>query len=377
MIDIVPVTSARDFTRFLRVPTLVYADDPHWVAPLELERRDALSPKKNPYFKHAKHQYWLALKDGEPVGRISAQVDDMVQSHHGQAIGHFGLLEAIDDADIFKRLLETAQEWLTAQGMTTIVGPFNLSINEECGMLVDGFDTPPSVMMPHGRPYYQAHMEALGYTKERDLYAYFLDIRQPMRTRMVDIISRTEKSGRVKLRQLSKAKLDSEAETIRDIFNDAWSGNWGALPMTRDEMAYLATGLKLLLDEDMAYTVELDGETVGFMIGLPNLNEAAADLGGSLFPFGWAKLLWRLKVRHPKTIRVPLMGIRKKYQNSTMGIAMALMLIEQIRLNAIKSGVISAELSWILEDNKGMRSILGMVNSTPYKTYRMYGKALR
>jgi hypothetical protein len=231
-------------------------------------------------------------------------------------------------------------------------------------------------MMPHGEPYYGRQVEAQGYTKTRDLFAYYMDIRPAMRQRMVDIVDRTRRSGRVHLRQLSKKNLSEEAELIRDIFNDAWSGNWGYVPMTEDEMAYLATGLKLLLREDMGYVAELDGEAVGFMIALPNLNEAIADLKGSLFPTGIFKLLWRLKVKGVKTTRVPLMGIRKQHQNSPLGIAMALMLIEEIRVNAVKQGFTHAELSWILEDNKGMRSILGMVNSKPYKTYRIYDKSL-
>ena len=373
---ITPVTSPAEFTRFLRVPNTVYADDPHYIPPLELERRDALSPKKNPYFKHAQHQYWIASQNGRDVGRISAQIDQEVAAIQGPGIGHFGLLEAVDDPAVFEALLGAAEAWLRERGVKTAQGPFSLSINEECGLLVEGFDMPPMLMMPHGRPYYGPRVEALGYAKARDLFAYYMDITKPMRPRMVEIMARTERTGRVKLRQLSKKHLFEEAETIRDIFNDAWSNNWGYVPMTAAEMKYLAVGLKLILNEDMSYVAELDGETVGFMIALPNLNEVIADLKGSLFPFGIFKLLWRLKVKQPKTTRVPLMGIRKQHQNSPIGIAMALMLIERIRLNSVARGYTNAELSWILEDNRGMRSILGMVNSHPYKTYRIYEKAL-
>ena len=375
-ITITPVASPAEFTRFLRVPNLVYADDPHYVPPLELERRDALSPKKNPYFKHAQHQYWIASQGGRDVGRISAQIDEEVHAVQGPGIGHFGLLEAVNDPAVFEALLNTAEAWLQDRGMKTVHGPFSLSINEECGLLVEGFDTPPMLMMPHGRPYYGSRVEALGYAKAQDLYAYFMDITKPMRPRMLEIMARVERTGRVKLRQLSKKHLFEEAEEIRDIFNDAWSNNWGFVPMSAEEMKYLAVGLKLILNEDMSYVAELDGETVGFMIALPNLNEVIADLKGSLFPFGIFKLLWRLKVKQPRTTRVPLMGIRKQHQNSPIGIAMALMLIERIRLNSVARGYTNAELSWILEDNKGMRSILGMVNSHPYKTYRIYEKAL-
>lgn len=375
-VTIIPVESASEFTRFLRVPNIVMANDPHFVPQLELERRDALSPKKNPYFKHARHRFWLAVKDGRDVGRISAQICDLVEAEHGPGIGQFGMLDAIDDEEVFSALISTAEAWLKGQGMVQVCGPFNLSINEECGLLVEGFETPPMLMMPHGRPYYATHLEALGYAKKRDLFAYYMDIRPAMRQRMVDIVERTRRGGRVHLRQLSKKNLSQEAELIRDIFNDAWSNNWGYVPMTEDEMAYLAMGLKLLLREDMGYVAELDGEAVGFMIALPNLNEAIADLRGSLLPLGIFKLLWRLKVKGVKTTRVPLMGIRKQHQNSPIGIAMALMLIEEIRVNAVRKGFTHAELSWILEDNKGMRSILGMVNSKPYKTYRVYGKPL-
>jgi hypothetical protein len=375
-LSIVPVKDARGLRGFLRLCGTLYADDPHFIQPLELERLDALSPKKNPYFHHAKHQFWVAMRGDKPVGRISAQIDEMAQGRQGEHVGHFGMLEAANDPEVFAALFETAEHWLREQGVKKVLGPFNLSINEECGLLIEGFDTPPMLMMPHGRPYYGERVEALGYAKERDLFAYYMDITKPMRPRMVEIVSRMEKTGRVKLRQLSKKKLAAEAETIRDIFNDAWSHNWGYIPMTKEEMDYLAVGLKLLLNEDMSYVAELDGETVAFMIALPNLNEAIADLGGHLFPTGIFKLLWRLKVKDPSTVRVPLMGVRTKYQNSSVGIAMALMLIERIRVNSVKRGMTHAELSWILEDNKGMRSILGMVNSHPYKTYRVYGKTL-
>jgi len=375
-VTIIPVQGASEFTRFLRVPNAVMRDDPNYVPPLELERRDALSPRKNPYFKHARHQFWLAVKDGRDVGRISAQIDEMVEAQHGPGIGQFGFLDAIDDPEVFAALLGTAETWLKERGMTMVCGPFNMSINEECGLLVEGFDMPPVLMMPHGMPYYGPRVEALGYAKKRDLFAYYMDIRPAMRKRMVEIVERTRKAGRVRLRRLSKKNLSNEAELIRDIFNDAWSSNWGFVPMTSDEMAYLAVGLKLLLREDMAYVAELDGEAIGFMIALPDLNEAIRGLNGRLLPLGLFRLLWRLKVKGVTRTRVPLMGIRKQHQNSPIGIATALMLIEEIRVNAVAANFTHAELSWILEDNKGMRSILGMVNSKPYKTYRIYGKDL-
>lgn len=375
-IIIQPVETAADLDRFIRVPWLVYRNNPEWVPPLMLERREALSETKNPYFRHARARFWLALRNGEAVGRISAQIDDLAQGRQGEKVGHFGLIEAVDDAAVFQRLFAAAEEWLRSQGMKTVLGPFNLSINEECGLLVKGFERPPMLMMAHGQPYYQGHVEALGYAKKQDLFAYFLDIRPPMRKRMADIVSRAEGTGRIHLRPVSKKKLDAELETIRGIFNDAWSENWGFIPITRDEMQHMAEGMKLLINEDMCYLAEIDGKTSGFMIALPNLNDWIKDLDGSLLPFGWAKLLWRLKFGPPKNCRVPLMGIRKEYQNSTMGIAAALMMIESIRVNGVRRGAENAELSWILEDNKGMRSILGIVGSNPYKVYRIYGKEL-
>ena len=372
----IPVESRGDLTTFMKVPWSLYGDDPNWVPPLFSELSKQLRAGLNPYFEHAEARYWIARREGVPVGRISAQVDDLERRHHGTRTGHFGFIEAIDDGDVFAALFAAAEGWLRDKGMTHVTGPFNLSINQESGLLVDGFDTPPKMMMGHAHPYYGPRIEALGYTKAKDLYAYDLDITHGFPAPVQRLLRRAERHGQVTLRPLNMKRYDQELANIIDIFNDAWSDNWGFIPLTEAEARADAKAMKALVVPKMVYIAEVAGELVGMMITLPNLNEAIADLNGRLLPFGWAKLLWRLKVRHLSSGRVVMMGVRKKLQNSALSAIIAFLLIETSRRGAVAWGLQSSELSWILEDNTGMRQMLEAINSRLYKTYRIYGKSL-
>lgn len=361
---------------FIKVPWDLYGDDPAWIPPLEFERMDLLNEEKNPYFEHARARFWIAYRGDIPVGRISAQIDDLAQTSHGPGTGHFGMIEAPDDAEVFKALFDTAEGWLKDQGMTRSLGPFNLSVNEECGILVDGFDEPPRILMGHARPYYSQHIEALGYGKVRDLWAYDLDITQEFPKNVQKILRRAEAMDSLSLRRLRKKHLEEDLNTVIDIFNDAWRDNWGFIPMTESEIKKTGEDLKPFLREDACYIVDYEGEPAAFMLTVPDVNEAIADLDGKLLPFGWAKLLWRLVVKNPSKCRVPLMGVRKKYQGSLAGASMAMLLIETIRKNSVRFGYRRAELSWILDDNVSMQRILELILCKHYKTYRMYDKAL-
>jgi hypothetical protein len=338
-----------------------------------MERRQHLS-SRNPFFEHAKCKFWLAYRGSTPVGRISAQVDQLHLERYEDSTGFFGLLEAEDRAETFQVLMNTAEAWLADQGMRRVLGPFNLSINQECGLLVEGFDTPPAVMMGHARPYYSSRIEDNGYRKEKDLLAYRVnadfELTRPMRA----LIKRA--ASRVKIRSLRKERFREELDILQDIFEDAWSENWGFVPFTKAEFEHLGQNLKHLVHSEYVQIAEVEGTPDAMIVGIPNVNESIKDLDGRLLPLGWLKLIWRLKVDRPKTARVPLMGVRKRHHNSLLGAALAVMVIERVRRLGIKYGAKEVELSWILDENKGMRKILESIGGAVYKRYRIFAKGL-
>ena len=373
MLQVNSVNDRRQLRQFIRLPWSIYSGDPAWVPPLLLERKEHLSPH-NPYFEHAQYQSWIAYRDGNAVGRISAQIDQLHLDQYQVKEGFFGMIEAEDNAETFAALFETAETWLRDHGMQRVLGPYNLSINQEPGLLVDGFDTPPCVMMGHARPYYGARIEEYGYQKAKDLYAYIIDGNFEASTAMQAIVKRAKK--RVTIRSFRKSNFEEDLKIIEDIFNDAWSENWGFIPFTEAEFKQLGKDFKLLLDFELVKIAEVDGAPAAFMVVLPNINEAIRDLNGRLLPFGWLKLLWRLKVRFPQTARIPLMGVRKQYHDSLMGAALAFMVVHAAQEPGLKRGIKKVELSWILEDNKGMNDIIESISGRVYKTYRIYSKDL-
>jgi hypothetical protein len=377
------VQTPADYRSFVELLWSIYKNDPAWVPPLKMERLELLNPKKNPYFEHARAQFWLAKRGTRVVGRISAQIDTLALKHvapsdDAHSFGHWGCLEVVDDdAQAAQALLKTAQDWLKSQGKTHALGPISLSIWDEPGVLVEGFDTPPLVMMGHHRPSYAGFIEAAGYQKTRDLIAYQLDITKKFPEKIQRVVALGDANPKISIRPLNMAKFDTEAALLLDILNDAWSNNWGFVPLTPSEVAYAAKSLKPLVNPNLIRFADYEGETVAFMITLPDLNHFIRDLNGSLFPFGWAKLLWRLRYARSPRVRVPLMGVRQAHQNKRQGGFMVMMLIEHIRhYTATQWGAHTAELSWILEDNTGMRNILEQIGCTISKTYRIYEKAL-
>lgn len=368
-----PVASRHDIGVFIDVPWRIYADDPMWVPPLRLERRLHFS-RFNPFFKHGEWQAWIAYRNNQPVGRISAQIDQLHRQRYGPETGHFGLFECIDDAEVAAVLVRAAEEWLTARQTRHVTGPFNLSINQECGVLVDGFDTPPMVMMPHSRRWYGRLLEEQGYQPVKDMLAYWVEVDFKVPRLMSALIAKF--SDQVRLRPLRRDRFGEEMEILRDIFNDAWSENWGFVPFTKAEFAELGTSLRLLVPDDCIQIAEVDGVPSAFMVALPNLNEIFAELDGSLFPFGWIKLS-RIKSRGVvRTGRIPLMGVRKQFHNTPLGMALAFMVIDAPKKLARAVGVEAVELSWVLEDNKPMRAVLDSLGCRQYKRYRIYGKTL-
>jgi GNAT superfamily N-acetyltransferase len=284
------------------------------------------------------------------------------------------MLEAIDDRAVFDALFGAAEDWLRGKGAAHLRGPYNLSINEDLGLLVENFDDPPFVMMGHARPYYQRQIETRGFATIKDLLTYKVrpDFVAPeVMTKLAQRASRT-----VTIRPLNSKGKAADYEAMRDIFNDAWSDNWGFVPFTREEFAETAKVLSFLLSDDYIQFAEIEGRPVAFITAFPNLNELIGDLRGRLLPFGWAKLLWRLKVRGPTSARVALMGVRKEYQNSRLGPTLAFLVIDAVRKAMQQRNVTSVEMGWILEDNHGMRHIIEAIGSTIYKRYRVYQKPL-
>jgi hypothetical protein len=374
-IEIVEVDGPRALDRFVRLPLRLNRDDPAWAPPLLMERKEALSPKVNPLFQHAEAAFFLAVRDGRDVGRISAQVDALAPEDPACPSGYFGMIAAEDDPEVFEALFAAAEAWLKARGKAKALGPFNLSINEEIGLLVDGFETPPMLMMGHDPRYAGPRVEAQGYAKAKDVFAYLIDTETDVPAAARRRLDRGPPPG-VTVRPLDMKRYDEEVRTLTEIFNDAWAGNWGFTPLTQAETDHLGKSLKLLLNPKLFWFAEVEGEPVGFGVVLPNLNEAARDLDGKLFPFGIAKLLWRLKVTGVGTGRLPLMGVKRSAFADVRGAMLPFLIIDALRREARKLGIKRVEMSWILEDNAPMRRIIEAVGGERYKPYRIYEKAL-
>ncbi len=380
-IHIRPVEDAADRKAFVDLAYELNRNDPNWVPPLKTEVHGLIDPRTNPWFDHAEARLFLALRDGEPAGRISAQVDQQVLAMPeakggGEGTGQWGMFEAAD-GEVAAELIARAEDFLRGRRMKRALGPFSLSIWDEPGLLVRGFDHPPTVMMGHNSPRYEAWVEAAGYKGVKDLFTYDLDITQTMPPVVQRIVASGERNDRIRIRKVSKAKFEEEAALILGILNDAWSDNWGFVPLSEEEIAYAGKKLKPIVYEDLIRVAEVEGEPVAFMITLPDLNELTRDLGGNLFPFGWAKLLWRLRAPKVRTMRVPLMGVVKRLQTSRLASQLAFMMIEYIRRDALKHyGSVRGEIGWILEDNQGMRAIAETIESNINRVYRLYEKAI-
>jgi len=376
-----PIGGKHDRKLFVDAAYRLNASDPNWVPPLRMEALELITPGKNPFYEHAEQQLYLAERGGKVVGRISAHIDHLLlgmppEQGGGPGVGNWGLFEAAD-AETATTLIETAEAWLRDKGMTSVMAPISCSIWEEPGLLVQGHDHPPTVMMGHANAAYQGWIEALGYRGIKDLLTYNLDITQEFPPLVQRIVASGERNARIRVRQVDKSRFDEEAALILSILNDAWSDNWGFVPITASEIAYTGKKLKPIVFEDLIRVAEVEGEPVAFMMTWPDLNELTGDLNGSLFPFGFAKLLWRL--RHPKvrTMRVPLMGVVKKLQGTRLASQLAFMMIEYIRRASVENyGATRGEIGWILDDNQGMRSIAETIESKVNKIYRIYSKQL-
>jgi hypothetical protein len=371
------VASRAEKKLFIDLAFRLNAADPNWIPPLRAEVNGLITPGKNPWFEHAEGAFFLAWRAGTalPVGRISAQVDQLVLEHMGAGTGQWGMFEAAD-AEVAAALIAAAEKWLRSKGMTRSMGPFSLGIWDEPGLLVHGFDHPPMVMMGHNAAAYQGWVEAAGYVGAKDLLTYDLAT-HPFPPIIQRIVESGERGGRIRVRKVDKSRFDEEAALILSILNDAWSGNWGFIPLTPSEIAFAGKKLKPIIHENIVRIAEYDGEPVAFMLTLPDLNPLIRDLNGHLLPLGWAKLLWRMRSRTFRGVRVALMGVQRKLQSSRLASQLAFMMIEYIRREGTEAhGIERAEIGWVLDDNEGMKSIAKAIDAKMNRTYRIYQKAL-
>jgi hypothetical protein len=370
------VLTKADRKSFIALAYRLNADDPNWIPPLKEEVKGLITPGKNPWFEHAEAAFFLALRKGAVVGRISAQVDALVLEHMAPGLGQWGMFEA-EDESVAHALLTAAEDWLRGKGMSRSMGPFSLGIWDEPGLLVKGHDHPPMVMMGHNKAAYEGWVEAAGYAGVKDLYTYDVQSSHSFGPLIDRIVASGEKNERIRIRKVDKSHFDAEAALILSILNEAWSDNWGFIPLTDSEIAYAGKKLKPIVLEDMILLAEYDGEPVAFMMALPDVNEFLVDLKGELFPFGWAKLLWRLKRMRPTGGRVPLMGVVRRLHASRLASQLAFMMIEFIRRAGNGHyGITRAEVGWILDDNGPMISIADAIQARRNRVYRIYEKRI-
>jgi GNAT superfamily N-acetyltransferase len=380
-IIVTPVSGKADFDAFIDVAYRINAQDPAWVPPLRSEVVALLTPGKNPFHEHATIQLFLARRGGRVTGRISAHIDHLAlaqpaEQGMGPGTGNWGLLEAEDEATA-RALIAAAEQWLRDQGMKRVLAPLSLSVWEEPGLLTKGFEQSPTVMMGHNLPAYQGWIEGDGYALAKKLFTYELDITKSFPPLIQRIVQSGEKNPRITIREVEIRHFDRDSRILIDILNDAWSANWGFVPFTESEIVHTGKKMRPLVREDLIMIAEYDGRPVAFMMVLPDFNEPVKAIGGKLFPFGWAKLLWWLRKPKVRTMRVPLMGVLKEYQASRLASQLAFMMIEFIRRNSItRYGATRGEIGWILDDNQGMNSIAEAINSHVNREYSIYEKDL-
>ena len=372
-ISVRPVQKRPDWRDFYALPARVQDADPCWIKPLHLECKALWSPR-NPWFAHAQAQAFVAYREGQAVGRISAQIDQLQPQVQGERQGYFGQFECGDEPAVARALLEQAERWLKARGCGYLRGPYDLGINQSCGLLVEGRETPPMIMMGHAPAYYEGLLLAAGLAPEMDLLAYLLppDFEEP--PAMNRLLAR--KARRIAFRPLNFARFEQEMEQLRAVFNDAWSANWGFVPITAAEFRHMGKEMRKILKAQYTCLAEVDGQIAGFIVALPNINELIADLDGRLFPTNWIKLLWRLARQRVRSARVPLMGVRQEFQRGPLGSAISFGVIDRVRKALHADGIDRVEVSWILENNRGMNSMIEAMGGQLYKRYRLYGRAI-
>ncbi len=370
-----PVNSANRVNTFMKYPWLVYKDNPHWVPPLLMQLKRQLNLKVNPFFANGEMVQFLAFRGTKCVGRIAAIINEQHNRHYNEQCGFFGFFECDNDQEVSNKLFDVAEKWLREKGMTIIRGPVNLATHAECGLLVDGYDGPPSLQMPYNLNYYDQLISGSGYSRETDLLAYELGIGSVAENgrymKMLDrVVINAEKNKGISFRKFNVRNFDAEVERIRMLFNDYMQDNWGFVPLTREEFRFLAEDMKPLLEPDLALFAEHEGIAIGFAIALPNINQVLPKLNGKLFPLGIFKYFYYK--RSINQARVALLGVSKAYRGKGLEAWFYKQLIEQGR----RRGIHSAELSWISEHNKPMLHAVEHMGAKLYRRYRIYSRTL-
>jgi len=372
---IVPIKTRRELKRFVKVPFGLHRERPQWVPPLIFERMEFLDKSKNPYFEHAEAEYFVAERDGEPVGRISAQVDRRWDEYQGGSDGMFGFFEAAEDPEVASALLDAASGWVRERGRQRILGPMDFTTNDELGILIEGYEIPPMILQPWHPPYYRALIEAQGFTKVIDLLMWHLRLGELKEgNEFHPLIHAAAEKARtehgVTLRNMRKREMEAEVRRFMDVYNEAWGDNWGFVPITDAEVRFQAKNLKQILDEDWAFMAEKDGEVVGAALCLPDVNQVLARMNGRRLPFGWLRFL--LGRRRIDRIRVLALGVKHAYQHTGVAAGLYLKHLEA----ASPEGVPAGEMGWILETNEAMNRAMEGMGGKVVKRYRIYEGAL-
>jgi GNAT superfamily N-acetyltransferase len=374
-VEVKPVATRRDLGRFIKLPWRLYRNEPRWVPPLISERKRFLDRDRNPFFEHAEAEFFLAWRDGEPVGRISAHIDGNLNEFQDNDWGLFGFFESEEDPEVARALLEAAEGWLRERGRDRMVGPMDYTTNDECGVLIEGYERPPMILQPWHHRYYPGLMEGYGLAKSIDLLMWELRLDEvedkggfhPM---IYAVAEKVVNEHGVTVRHMRKRDLEAEVERFLEVYNAAWERNWGFVPLTDDEVRHYAKDLKPVLDENWAWIAERDGEVLGAALSLPDVNVCLAHMNGRLLPIGWAKYLWyRRKIDH---LRVLALGVKPEHQH--LGIAAAFY-VEHLR-TADPKAIWWGEMGWILETNEPMNRAMEGMGGKVVKRYRVYEKEL-
>jgi GNAT superfamily N-acetyltransferase len=372
-LSIRPVHSRRELDAFIKVPFRLYRDEPHWVPPLIFERKQHLNRRKNPFFEHARAEYFLAERDGRVVGRITAQVDDNFQAFQDNKWGFFGFFECEDDAEAAALLLDTAEQWLRARGCDRMVGPFDFTSNDECGVRIEGHERTPLILLPWTHRYYPALLEGAGLGKAMDLLMWELRIegKDDVHPMIWEVADKVESVHGIVCRPMRKRDIEAEVSRFMEIYNSAWEKNWGFVPLTEHEVRHYAKQLKPILSEDWAFIAEKDGQVVGAALSLPDYNEVLIHLNGRLLPFGWAKALyWQRRISR---VRVFALGVKREWQMAGVAARFYQMHFESAERTPIKWG----EMGWILETNKAMNRAMEGMGGKVVRRLRLYEREIQ
>src|SRR4030095_14155084 len=373
-LSILSVSNKKEFKEFLNLPYRLYRDDPHWIPPLKMERAELLNTKKKPYYLHAEVKLFLARRGSRTVGRISAQVDREYEKFHGERLGQFGFFECENDPEAARALLEAAQAFHRERGAVKSQGPFSFSINEESGLMIEGFEAPLMTLMPYNPRFYAGLIEGAGFRKLKDLFAWRYSIGEVPKD-AAEVAELVAKTPGLVIRKIYPKNLKEDLKKVMEIFNSAWSENWGFVPLTPEEVAKVGKDLKPILVPETALLAELDGQPAAMCIGIPNIYEIIHDLKGRLSPFGLFNLLYRLKRHTYKSGRLMLLGDKKEHRNTILG-GLSILLYAEINKASTAMNAEWGELSWTLEDNKKINSGIEFMGGKRYKIYRVYEKAV-